>query len=94
MSSKLNENVNNFVAILAVYMTTLYLIAYFYIKREQVERMLSFMENDFTYTSEEGVHKVSMLDSIKGSRYITLFWCYWMPIAVGGVTLVPLMSTG
>lgn len=67
---------------------------YFYVKRDQLDRMLSFMENDFSYTSEEGVYKVSMRDFIKGSQYITAFWCCWIPFAVGGVTLVPLVAKG
>lgn len=56
--------------------------------------MLSFMENDFSYSSEEGVYEVSMRDYIKGSKYITAFWCCWIPLAVYGVTLVPVVTTG
>lgn len=52
------------------------------------------MENEFLYSSEEGIYQVSMNDYIKGSKYITGFWCCWIPIAVFGVTLVPVVTAG
>lgn len=51
------------------------------------------MDKDFYYSSEPGVFEVSMRDYVKGSKYITAFWIIWIPLAVFGVSLVP-VATG
>lgn len=83
-----------FFNVLAVYLTTCYLIVYFYIKRDEVEKMLISMNNNFFYSSEEGVYEVNMYNFIRGSKIITGVWCLWVPFAVFSVSLVPVVTEG
>lgn len=50
------------------------------------------MENDFFYSTEPGVYKVSMLDYINRTKRLTMFWVCWTPFAVLSVTLAPTLS--
>lgn len=72
-----------------MYITTCYLLLNFYLKQDHLEKILSFMENDFFYSSEPGVHEVTMLDYVNGSKMLTIFWVCWTPFAVLSVSFAP-----
>lgn len=82
-------------SILAIFITSAYLSVFFYVKRKQLHKILTFMEEHFSFTSEPGIYKADMKIYITCASLLAYFWILWPIGSVAVVTLLPMyLSNG